>query len=73
MVEQRAVALGNRFQFLEDKGELARVEPVDLLDLLLFGRVAAVVREVVVAVGDADLVDSSGCCRRWRRRTWRYG
>ena len=38
---------------LEQVGELLDVEAVDLADLLLLRRVVAVVREVVVAVGDA--------------------
>ena len=54
VVEQRAVALGDRLQLLEQVSQLGDVELVDLLDLLLLGRVAAVVREVVVAVRDAD-------------------
>ena len=53
-VEQRRVALADRLEPLEQVGELLDVEAVDLLELLVLFRVAAVVREVVVSLGNAD-------------------
>ncbi len=45
---------GIAFSFCKHVRQLGDVEPVDLLDLLLLGWIAAVVREVVMAVGNAD-------------------
>ena len=66
VVEQRAVAFLDRLQLAEQVGELLDVEAVDLLDLRLLLRVVAVVRQVVVAFGDADERVGRGCCPRWR-------
>ena len=54
VVKQRAIALTDRLQLAEQVGELFDVKAVDLLDLFMLVRVAAVVREVVVAFGNAD-------------------
>ncbi len=55
VVEECAFALADGFEFFEEVGELGSVEVVDLGDEGFFLFVVAVVGEVVVAVGDADL------------------
>ena len=53
VVEEGAFALLDRFESLEQIGELLGVEAVDLANLCLLGGVALVVGEVVVALGNA--------------------
>src|SRR4029434_637838 len=54
VVEQRAVALAHRLELVEEVGELPRVERVDLRELFDVRLVAEVVRDVVVALVDAE-------------------
>ena len=54
VVQQRAVAFRDRLQLAEQVGELLDVEGVDRADLVDLLRVVAVVRQLVVAFGDAD-------------------
>ena len=54
IVQERALALLHRFEFLQKVGELRDVEPVDFRNLRLLLLLAAVVRQVVVAVRDAN-------------------
>ena len=55
MVEQRAVAFGRGFQFLQEPGEERNVERIDLRHPLDLGRVIAVMRQRVMRIGNADL------------------
>ena len=55
VVEQRAVALLRRLQLRHPGGELLHVVPVDLRHLVHLLHDVPVVRERMMAVGDADL------------------
>ena len=54
MIEQRAVAVRCRLELVEEVCKLGDVKSVDRPDLRLLRSVAPVVREVVMAVGNAD-------------------
>ena len=54
VVEEGAVAFRDLVEPAEQIGQLPRVEEVDEPELGLLGEIAAVVREVVMALGDLD-------------------
>ena len=53
IVEERALAFAHGLQAFEEVGELRHVEAIDLRQLRLLLRIAAVVRDVVMAIGHA--------------------
>ena len=60
VIEQRAVAVGRRLQLVDVVREELRLQRLDLDDLRDLLDVAAVVRQRVVRVGDADLAGTAG-------------
>ena len=66
VVQERVLALANGLELAQEVRELLNVEAVDLLDLLVLSGIAAVVREVMVAFGDADERVRAVWIPRWR-------
>jgi len=54
-----AVHVFGGFEFIEEIGELLHVEDINLGDFIQVGRLLLVVGNVVVALGDADLLEAS--------------
>ncbi len=69
VIEQRRIAFFGRLQFLDPRGELARLIAIDLRHLLHQVGHIAVMRERVMAVGNADLaVRPRGALMRDQKR-----